>query len=117
LRVITQNNRPVIQLLNERNEVLFTINFVSLELIRLIAPAYTVELIDDEDFGKFVGGYIVSRNGELVMMVAPTGEIFTEKKLTGAYKYDEERQTVTYLLRESALSSDIIEVEIKIQPF
>ncbi|MBO4203878.1 hypothetical protein J5893_03545 [bacterium] len=55
----------------------------------------------------------------MILQVSPSGNILipSNKKLTGSYQYNEEHKTVVYSLRESALSAEVIQVEIKIQPF
>ena len=96
-------------------------NFEPLELVNITVPAsaYKVSVIDNADFWSFVGGKAVSRNGDLILQVSPSGNILipNNKKLTGSYQYNEEHKTVVYSLRESALSAEVIQVEIKIQPF
>lgn len=81
LQASMQDGRPVVQVITPQHSVLFTITFAPLQLIKIIAPAYQIDKIEDASFGKFTGGYRVSRQGREIMMVAPSGEIFSEYPL------------------------------------
>ncbi|MDR2191132.1 MAG: hypothetical protein LBP53_08465 [Candidatus Peribacteria bacterium] len=119
LRVSLSAHIPIIQVYNLEGTLMFTITLPTQQLVAVEAPAYTSTTIDDSSFGIFQGGKAIHRNGENMLFVAPTGQIYSDKNLYGTYAYHPDQQTISYLFKESALSpeSDTITITIKIAPF
>ncbi|MDR0650316.1 MAG: hypothetical protein LBG59_02675 [Candidatus Peribacteria bacterium] len=119
LKVNLSSKIPVIQVHNLAGELMFNITLPTKEVVTVLAPNYTITPLQGESFGIFNGGKVIHRNGENLLFIAPNGQIYTEKNLIGTYRYNPDQQTISYLLKESALSpiTDTIEVTIKVQPF
>jgi hypothetical protein len=117
LKVITSGNSLLIQVFTTAGELIFNITLPPQELVNVIAPKYTITSINDEYFGRYNKGKAIHRNGENILLVAPDGQIYTEKNLIGTYKYNPSNQTISYILKESALSENTIEIAIKVAPF
>ncbi|MDR2540444.1 MAG: hypothetical protein LBD11_01330 [Candidatus Peribacteria bacterium] len=117
LKIVTSGNTLLIQVFTTAGELIFNITLPPQELVNVIAPSYTITSINDEYFGMYNKGKAIHKNGENILLIAPNGQIYTEKNLIGTYKYNPSTQSISYILKESALSENTIEIAIKITPF
>ncbi|MDR2415347.1 MAG: hypothetical protein LBD75_01720 [Candidatus Peribacteria bacterium] len=118
LKVSLTSNVPVIQVHTLAGELMFNITLPTKEVVAIVAPNFTITPLQDESFGIFNKGNVVHRNGENLLFVAPSGQIYTEKNLIGTYTYNTEQQTISYRFKESlSTTTDTIDITIKVQPF
>lgn len=117
VKVSFTNHIPVIQLYDKQNSTLiFNITLPTKTLLQAIAPNYTVTDITDESFGVFNGGKAVHRNGENILFISPKGQLYTTKNLIGEYRYNPDNKSISYLVKESSLTTDTIEIQVQIEP-
>jgi hypothetical protein len=107
----------VIQVYNQAWQLVFNITLPTEKLISVTAPNYTVSTINDTNLWTLNGGKAVHKNGENIVLVSPTGQIYSDKNLMGSYKYNSTEKTVSYLFKESSTSTNTIEIIVKIKPF
>jgi len=101
----------------QNNTLIFNITLPTKTLINIIAPDYGIANINNENFWIFNGGKVVYKNGENILFVSPKGQMYTTKSLIGEYKYNSGNQSISYIIKESSISSSTIEVQVQIEAF
>ncbi|MCK9466717.1 MAG: FG-GAP-like repeat-containing protein [Candidatus Absconditabacterales bacterium] len=108
------NKIPIIKVLDDQKQTIFSIKLNSKELVNLDTNLETRELYGD-NFGSFHNGRAIIYNNEVLLYLSPTGQIYTEELIYGNYGFDADNESVVYSFRASKFGPNLGTIKIKIK--
>ena len=116
------NDAAVINVCNKKtNETAFNLSLPTEELLNIeVGKAYTlVNLTGDWNMWMYNGWKAVNKDGINVLLVSPTGHLYSNLSLQWTYKYDRGLQAVELTLYhplDAKSKKNPIKVRLKVQP-